>query len=198
MRAERDPAAVARAVLIANRAAGTCADAGATVQTRRKAFQGDRMTRSTFMTGMLAVVLAGCANGLVVGMSNSDVSVQLPGAPEKAMQVAREQITAHGYTIGGTSGSAKDGSFVTTPRPVPANEQPAGTTDPQLYVLQVNTGAGGSLGGSTVRIIGYRVPARPVAGASAGQAGVPVTTADKALFEEVRNAARWVRDAAKR
>jgi hypothetical protein len=157
------------------------------------------MKRSKSMAGALLFVLAGCANGVVVGLSNSDVSVQLPGGPAAAMQLAKQQITAHGYMIGGTSGTETDGSFVTTPRPVPPDEQPAGTTDPRLYVLQVTAGAGGSLGGSTVRVIGYQVPATaPAQGGSVGQAGVPITTADKKLFEEVRNAAKWIRDAAKR
>jgi len=156
------------------------------------------MNRSKLVTVALFAVLTGCTNGVVVGMSNSDVSVQLPGGPKNAMQIAKQQIVAHGYTIGATSGTETDGSFVTMPRPVPADAQPAGSTTPQVYVLQVTAGAGGSLGGSTVRVLGYHVPANTPPGASSGQAGVPITTADRKLFEEMRNAAKWVRDAAKR
>ncbi len=150
--------------------------------------------------GLIALLgtASACANGLVVGMSNSDVSVQLPGRPQDAARVARDQVMAHGYTIGGTSGTAADGSFVTMPRAVPADAQPAGVTEPQVYVLQVTTGPGGSLGGSTVRVTGYHVPANTPPGASSGQAGIPITTADGKLFEEVRNTAKWIRDASKR
>ena len=157
------------------------------------------MKRSMWMSAALSLGLAACANGIVVGMSQADVSVQVPGGPAQALASAKSTIVSHGYAIGGTSGTASDGSFVTTPRPVPADAQPAGSTGPQVYVLQLNAGAGGSLGGSTVRVMGYRVPAAPAAGSgSVGQAGMPITTADKKLFEEVRNAAKWVRDSYKR
>ena len=157
------------------------------------------MRRSMWMTAALSLALVACRNGIVVGTSQADVSVEVPGGPAQALAKAKSAIVTHGYAIGGTSGTAADGSFVTTPRPVPADAQPAGASGPQVYVLQLNAGPGGSLGGSTVRVMGFRVPTAPATGSnSVGQTGLPITTADKKLFEEVRNAAKWVRDSYKR
>jgi hypothetical protein len=155
------------------------------------------MKRTMLTTAVLAFALGGCAQGLTIGPSQADVTVQVPGTPETAMRVATAQLTSHGFMVGGTSGGTNGNSVVTTPKLVESDMMPADVTGPQLWVLQVSAAPSNGIGGTTVRVAGYRVPATPntAAGASAGQAGVPITAADRKLFDQVRNAAKWIRDA---
>ena len=139
------------------------------------------------------MVLAGCASlGGGTGRETASRTVDVP--VDTAVRIAKTQLHLHNYKVGATSGA----TLITEPRAVPGEVRDAANRqEAEYWVVRVDVGRK-TLGGTEVKVRGFRLPeGRPKTPGSQPKM-VPVTDADKSLFNEIESIAGWISDAADR
>ena len=155
------------------------------------------------VTATVSVVAGGCAHvgsGSAGGGDNAYEAV-VSLRPDSTLRIARTQLEHHNYKVS----AAGPNAIVTLPAPIPAYLQDkSGTTKGRYWMLRVSTAPQTFGGGTRLTVVGYVLPtaSRPAAAAAAAapapQEATVVTSANRALFDEVRAAGRWIEDEAKR
>ncbi|MEO7502283.1 MAG: hypothetical protein ABIW94_06570 [Gemmatimonadaceae bacterium] len=147
----------------------------------------------------LALMSAACArtgSGVLTGM-DATVTNDVP----TVARVARAQLQSHGYTVT----TITPGILVTLPRPITAALHEAGDTAAVVgrqWILQVSATDPRFSRGTHLRVAAYIVPpgSSKASGDNIdnGKRGIPVTSANRPLFNEVRQVTRWITDAVDR
>lgn len=147
---------------------------------------------------LTAVVIGSSTWGCGAMRSGSDNSFEADVRlrPEAVLSAARTQLMHHGYKVT----EAGENAIVTQPRAVPKHLQDADRAlAGRSWILRVEASPKSFSGGSGLRVIGYLLPpAARSATAQAMEQATVVTAAQKGLFSEVRAAAGWITDEAKR
>lgn len=144
-------------------------------------------------TVLCAMVLAGCAS-LGGGSGRETVSRDVDVPVDTALRIATTQLQLHNYRVGATSGN----TLVTEPRAVPGEVRDAANRqEAEYWVVRVEVETK-VMGGTQVRVRGFRLPeGRPTTPGSLPPM-VPVTDADQRLFNELVAIAGWIGDASQR
>jgi hypothetical protein len=163
----------------------------------------ERWRRDARRTIALAAVMAataigagGCARAGTSG-DGGDNSYQTIVAlrPDSTLRIARTQLEHHNYRIG----DAGPNAIVTLPAPIPAYLQDkSGATQGRYWLLRVSAEPQTFGGGTKLTVVGYVLPSasRPAGAAPPPREAVVVTSANAALFAEVKAAGRWIQDEA--
>lgn len=144
-------------------------------------------------TVLCAMGLVGCASvGGGTGRETVSQTVDVP--VDTAVRIARTQLELHNYKVGATGGS----TLITEPRAVPGEVRDAAARrEAEYWVVRVDVGRK-TLGGTEIKVRGFRLPeGRPTTPGSQPTM-VPVTDADQRLFNEIQAIAGWIGDAARR
>lgn len=145
-------------------------------------------------TVMCAMVLVGCASIGGGGSGRESVSQTVDVPVDTAVRIARTQLTLHNYKVGAAGGN----TLITEPRAVPGElRDAANRQSAEYWVVRVDIGRK-TLGGTEIKVRGFRLPeGRPKTPGSQPPM-VPVTDADQRLFNELVAIAGWIGDAARR
>ena len=145
-------------------------------------------------TVLCAMVLAGCASLGGGGTGRETVSRDVDVPVDTALRIAKTQLELHGYRVGASTGN----SLVTEPRAVPGEVRDAANRqEAEYWVVQVEAGTK-VLGGTQVRVRGFRLPEGRPRTPGSQPPMVAVTDADQRLFNELGAIAGWIGDAAGR
>jgi hypothetical protein len=142
---------------------------------------------------LCAMVLAGCAS-LGAGAGRETVSRDIDVPVDTALRIARTQLQLHNYKVGASGGT----SLITEPRAVPGEVRDAANRkEAEYWVVRVDI-ENKVLGGTQVRVRGFRLPdGRPTTPGSQPEM-IPVTDANQRLFNELLAIAGWIADASGR
>jgi hypothetical protein len=144
-------------------------------------------------TVLCAMVLAGCAS-LGGGSGRESASRDIDVPVDTALRIARTQLQLHNYKVGATSGN----TLITEPRAVPGEVRDAANRqEAEHWVVRVDIESK-ALGGTQVRVRGYRLPEGRPRTPGSQPPMVPVTDADQRLFNELLAIAGWIADASGR
>lgn len=144
-------------------------------------------------TVLCAMGLLGCAS-LGGGSGRETVSRTVDVPVDTAVRIARTQLQLHNYKVGASGGN----TLITEPRAVPGEVRDAANRrEAEYWVVRVDIGRK-TLGGTEIKVRGFRLPeGRPTTPGSQPPM-VPVTDADQRLFNEIEAIAGWISDAAQR
>lgn len=144
-------------------------------------------------TVLCAMAVMGCAS-LGGGSGRETVSQTVDVPVDTVMRIAKTQLNLHNYKVGATSGN----TLTTEPRAVPGEVRDASNRrEAEYWVVRVDVGRK-MLGGTEIKLSGFRLPeGRPKTPGSQPKM-VPVTDADQRLFNELQTIANWIGDAARR
>ena len=144
-------------------------------------------------TVLCAMVLAGCAS-LGAGAGRETVSRAIDVPVDTALRIAKTQLQLHNYKVGATGGA----TLITEPRAVPGEVRDAANRkEAEYWVVRIDI-ENRALGGTQVRVRGFRLPdGRPTTPGSEPTM-VPVTDSDQRLFNELMAIAGWIADASGR
>ena len=139
------------------------------------------------------MLLAGCASlGGGAGRETASRTVDVP--VDTAVRIARTQLQLHNYRVGATSGA----TLITEPRAVPGEVRDAANRqEAEYWVVRVDVGRK-TLGGTEIKVRGFRLTEGRPKTPGAQPKMVPVTDADQRLFGEIEAIASWISDAAER
>lgn len=144
-------------------------------------------------TVLCAMGLIGCAS-LGGGTGRETISQTVDVPVDTAVRIARTQLQLHNYKVGATSGS----TLITEPRAVPGEVRDAATRqEAEYWVVRVDVGRK-TLGGTEVKVRGFRLPEGRPKTPGSQPTMVPVTDADQRLFNELEAIIGWIGDAARR
>src|SRR5688572_18378410 len=144
-------------------------------------------------TVLCAMVLVGCAS-LGGGAGRETVSQSVDVPVDTAMRIARTQLQLHNYRVGATGGN----TLITEPRAVPGEVRDAANRrEAEYWVVRVDVGRK-VIGGTEIKVRGFRLPEGRPKTPGAQPTMVPVTDADERLFSELEAIATWIGDAARR
>jgi hypothetical protein len=144
-------------------------------------------------TVLCAIVLVGCAS-LGGGTGRETVSQTVDVPVDTAVRIARTQLQLHNYRVGVSGGN----TLITEPRAVPGEVRDAATRrEAEYWVVRVDVGRK-TLGGTEIKVTGFRLPEGRPKTPGAQPTMVPVTDADQRLFNELETIANWIGDAARR
>ncbi|HET7457582.1 MAG TPA: hypothetical protein VFJ74_07995 [Gemmatimonadaceae bacterium] len=153
---------------------------------------------TTAAAGACARMGAGSASGGGGGGGGeSSYRADVALRPDSTLRIARTQLEHHNYKVS----DAGPNAIVTLPAPIPAYLQDkSGATKERYWVLRVSADPQSLGSGSRLTVTGYLLPppaARAAGAAAPPPAGaIPVTSANRALFGEVRAAGKWIQDEA--
>jgi hypothetical protein len=144
-------------------------------------------------TVLCAMGVVGCAS-LGGGSGRETVSQTVDVPVDTAVRIARTQLHLHNYKVGASGGN----TLITEPRAVPGEVRDAANRrEAEYWVVRVDVGRK-VLGGTEIKVTGFRLPeGRPKTPGSQPKM-VPVTDADQRLFNELETIANWIGDAARR
>ena len=139
------------------------------------------------------ILLAGCATlGGGTGRETASRTVDVP--VDTAVRIAKTQLQLHGYKVGATSGA----TVMTEPRAVPGEVRDAANRqEAEYWVVRVDVGRK-TMGGTEIKVTGFRLPEGRPKTPGAQPKMVPVTDADQRLFSELTTIAGWIADASQR
>ncbi len=144
-------------------------------------------------TVLCAMMLAACAS-LGGGTGRETVSQTVDVPLDTALRIARTQLQLHDYRVGITG----DNTIMTEPRAVPGEVRDAANRrEAEYWVVRVEVGRK-ILGGTEVKVRGFRLPEGRPKTPGAQPTMVPVTDDDERLFNEIQTIANWIGDAARR
>jgi hypothetical protein len=146
------------------------------------------------MTGVLcAMVLSGCAS-LGGGTGRETVSRDVDVPVDTVLRIAKTQLQLHGYKVGASAGN----TLISEPRAVPGEVRDAANRqEAEHWVVRVDV-ATRALGGTQVRVRGFRLPEGRPRTPGSQPTMIAVTDADRRLFSELEAIAGWIADAAGR
>lgn len=147
------------------------------------------------------VVGSGCARtgATAGGRGGGETSYQAVVSlrPDSTLRIARTQLEHHNYKVS----DAGPNAIVTLPALIPVHLQDkSGANKGRYWVLRVAVDPQSLGSNSRLTVTGYVLP--PAAARAAGTAApapaaaIPVTSADRALFGEIRAAGKWIQDEA--
>jgi hypothetical protein len=138
-------------------------------------------------------LLAGCASlGGGTGRETASRTVDVP--VDTAVRIAKTQLQLHNYRVGATSGA----TLVTEPRAVPGEVRDAANRqEAEYWVVRVDVSRK-TLGGTEIKVRGFRLPEGRPKTPGSQPTMVPVTDADQRLFNEIETIASSISDAANR
>lgn len=142
---------------------------------------------------MCAMALVGCASfGAGSGQETVSQTVDVP--VDTVLRIARTQLQLHNYKVGASSGN----TLITEPRAVPGDVRfAANRGEAEYWLVRIDIGRR-MLGGTEIKVRGFRLPeGRPTVPGSQPPM-VPVTDDDQRLFNEIQAIANWIGDAARR
>ena len=144
-------------------------------------------------TVLCAMVLVGCAS-LGGGSGRETVSQTVDVPVDTVMRIARTQLQLHNYKVGASTAN----TLTTEPRAVPGEVRDAANRrEAEYWLVRIDVGRK-MLGGTEIKVRGFRLPeGRPTTPGSQPKM-TPVTDADQRLFNEVASIASWIGDAARR
>ena len=145
-------------------------------------------------TVLCAMVLVGCASLGGGGSGRETVSQTVDVPVDTVMRIARTQLQLHNYKVGASTGN----TLTTEPRAVPGEVRDAANRrEAEYWLVRIDVGRK-MLGGTEIKVRGFRLPeGRPRTPGSQPKM-TPVTDADQRLFNEVSAIAGWIGDAARR
>jgi hypothetical protein len=142
---------------------------------------------------LCAMVLSGCAS-LGGGTGRETVSRDVDVPVDTALRIARTQLQLHGYKVGASVGN----SLISEPRAVPGEVRDAANRqEAEYWVVRVDVGTR-VLGGTQLRVRGFRLPEGRPRTPGSQPPMVAVTDADRRLFGELEAIAGWIADASRR
>jgi hypothetical protein len=172
----------------------------ATEDVMRRWSDGRTLALAAVMITALAAT-GGCAHagssGAGGGGGDNAYEAVVSLRPDSTLRIARTQLEHHNYKVS----DAGPDAIVTVPAPIPAYLQDkSGATKERYWMLRVSATSQAFRGGTRLTVVGYVLPsASRAAGATAApQEATVVTSANRALFDEVKAAGRWIEDEAKR
>lgn len=158
-----------------------------------------QVLKGAVLAGAVVTAGAACARASVGSGGGGDSSFRavVSLGVDSTLRIARTQLEHHNYKVS----DAGANSIVTLPAPIPAYLQDkSGATKGRYWVLRVAVDPRSLGGGTNLTVTGYVLP--PSAARAAGAAPPPpseavvVTSANRALFGEVRAAGKWIQDEA--